>query len=348
MALLRLAVAGAGVIGRRHIELIQASTQAQLVAVIDPGPAAPALANTLGIAHYDSLPALFAAQRVDGVILATPNALHVEQALMCLTAGVPALIEKPVAHSVAEGERLLREASTSPVPLLVGHHRAHSPILAKARAIIAEGLIGRPVALQGSALFYKPASYFDEAAWRREPGGGPILINLIHEIGNLRTLFGEITAVQAMTANTTRGFAVEDTAAITLRFSNGALGSFLLSDTAASPRSWEQSSGEDPAYAHYPEEDCYLLAGTQGSLVVPTLRLKRYDESQPRSWWLPFEERTLDVQRDDPLACQLAHFCAVIRHEMKPLVSVHDGLQNLRVVEAISAAAAKGQVIELG
>ena len=266
---------------------------------------------------------------------------------MCLTAGVPALIEKPVAHSVVEGERLLSASSNSSVPLLVGHHRAHSPILAKARAIIADGVIGQPVAIQGSALFYKPDSYFDEAAWRREQGGGPILINLVHEIGNLRSLFGDISHVQALTSKATRQFAVEDTVAINLRFANGALGTFILSDTAAAVKSWEQTSGEDPAYAHYPEEDCYLLAGTQGSLAVPTLRLKRYDESQPRSWWLPFEEHTLSVQRDDPLACQLAHFCAVIRYESKPLVSVYDGLQNLRVVEAISKAAEKGHVIEL-
>ncbi|CAM9898242.1 unnamed protein product [Ectocarpus sp. 12 AP-2014] len=348
MALLRLAVAGAGVIGRRHIALIQDNPLTQLVAIVDPGPGAPALANTLGVDYFHDLPTLFASEKVDGVILATPNALHVEQALMCLEAGVPALIEKPVAHSVAEGERLLKAAGQVSTPLLVGHHRAHSPILATAREIIADGLIGSPVAIQGSALFYKPSSYFDEAAWRREPGGGPVLINLIHEIGNLRSLFGDITQVQAMTSCATRDFAVEDSAALTLRFANGALGTFLLSDTAAAPRSWEQTSGEDSVYAHYPDEDCYVLAGTQGSLAVPTLRLKRYGDSQLRSWWLPFEERTLDVQREDPLACQLMHFCAVIRGESKPLVSVNDGLQNLRVVEAVHQAAETGHVIDLG
>lgn len=76
----------------------------------------------------------------------------------------------------------------------------------------------------GSAVFYKPDEYFDAAPWRREAGGGPILIKMIHEIGNLRSLCGEIVAVQALASSATRDFPVEDTVAINLRFASGALG----------------------------------------------------------------------------------------------------------------------------
>ena len=79
--------------------------------------------------------------------------------------------------------------------------------------------------------------------------------------------------MQAVTSNATRGFPVEDTAAMVFTFANGALGTFLLSDTAASPRSWEQTSGENTSYARYDDEDCYHIAGTSGSLSVPTMRL---------------------------------------------------------------------------
>jgi predicted dehydrogenase len=342
---LTIAVAGAGVIGRRHVELVNESPLCTLVALVDPAPAAAAVARAAGVPVYASLAELFAAQRPDGVIIATPNPLHVENALACVDAGVAALVEKPLADNVADGERLAAAIERANARVLVGHHRAHSPILAKAREIIREGTLGALVAVTGSAMFYKPAGYYDEAPWRRQPGGGPILINLIHEIGNLRSLAGEIVAVQAFASCATRGFPVEDTVAVNLRFASGALGNFMLSDTAASARSWEQTSQENKAYAAYPDEDCYVVVGTRGSLAVPTMRLKVYERDEDRSWWKPFRTIVADVERSDPLAHQLAHFCAVIRGEAKPLVNARDGLQNLRVTEAIAEAARTGKVI---
>jgi predicted dehydrogenase len=344
---LRIAVAGAGNIGRRHLELIRDASECTPAGIVDPAPASAAYASGLGVAHYRSLGELFAHGLPDGIILATPNALHVEQALECIRAGVPVLVEKPVAHSVEEGVRLAAAVDATNAKVLVGHHRAHSPILARARELIQEGLLGKLVAVQGSAMFYKPDAYFDEAPWRREAGGGPILINLIHEIGNLRSLCGEIVAVQALASHAARGFAVEDTVAVNLSFANGALGNFLLSDTAACPRSWEQTSQENKQYASYDDEDCYVIAGTRGSLSIPTMRLRTFGRDTAPSWFAPFDTQVVDLRRDDPLERQLGHFCAVIRGESAPLVTVHDGLQNLRVVEAIAAAARSGTRIEV-
>lgn len=342
---IRIAVAGAGLIGRRHIELIQASAECELAALVDPAPAAAELATSHGVALYPGLEQLFAAQRPDGVILATPNHLHVEGALACVEHGVAALIEKPVAHTLDEGKRLLAIAEQTGARLLVGHHRAHSAILAKAREVIGEGLLGNLVAVMGSALFYKPDDYFDAAPWRRQIGGGPVLINMIHEIGNLRSLCGEIVAVQAQASSATRGFAVEDSVAISLRFASGALGTFMLSDTAACARSWEQTARENLDYPSYDDEDCYVICGTQGSLSIPSMRLKYYEQRAERSWWKPFSTAVAPLQGADPLARQLAHFCQVIRGEQPPLVTVRDGLRNLQIVEAISSAARSGQIV---
>ena len=343
----KIAVIGAGLIGKTHIALVSAHPACELSAIVEPGAAGKDLAAELGVSCYASLTELLANSAPDGVILATPNHLHVEQALQCMAAGVPALVEKPAAHTLAEGERLLAASEASDVPLLVGHHRMHSPIMARAKQLIAEGELGDLVAVSGSALFYKPDDYFAAGPWRSQPGGGPILINMIHEIGNLRYLCGEITAVQAMASQARRGFAVEDTVAISLMFANGVLGSFLLSDTAASARSWEQTSQENKAYPSYADEDCYHVVGTQGSLSVPTLRLKRYPDGQQCSWWLPFDCSTVELERHDPLQVQLEHFCAVIRGEAKPLVSVRDGLQNLHVTEAIVEAARCGHTVRI-
>ena len=346
----RLAVAGAGQIGKRHIEHILGNPECALSAIIDPMPAAADLARTLGVPLHGSLAELFAKDRPDGVILATPNQLHAEQALQCIAAGVPSLVEKPVTHTVAEGIRLCAAAEAANVPVLVGHHRRHSPIMAKAVEVIASGALGRIVAVVGTAMFYKAENegYFDGASsWRREPGGGPILLNMIHEIGNLRSLCGEIAAVQAFTSNATRNFAVEDTAAVTLRFASGALGTFMLSDTAASDRSWEHTSGEDPRYAkaHTDEDDCYIVAGTFGSLAIPTMRLQRFPTAADQSWHKGLARSTVALDVADPLGRQLAHFVDVIRGDAKPLVSARDGVQNLRVVEAIVEAAKTGCVV---
>lgn len=344
---LRIAVAGAGLIGRTHIELLTRSADACLAAVVDPSPAAAPLAARCGVPHLASLDELLAHQRPDGVILATPNDLHVPQALQCLQAGVSVLVEKPVSATVADGERLLRAAHASAARVLVGHHRAHSPLMARACEVVQSGRLGRLVAVMGSATFYKPDAYFADGPWRTQPGGGPILINMIHEVHNLRMLCGEIVAVQAFASNAVRGFAVEDTVSINLRFASGALGSFLLSDTAACARSWEQTSQENKAYASYADEDCYVLTGTLGSLSVPSLRLKTYADASQASWWKPFETHQLEPVREDPLALQIAHFAQVIRGQARPLVSVHDGLQNLRVTEAISEAARSGRIVTL-
>ena len=347
MSKIRIAVAGAGYIGLAHMAVAQESPTCILSAVVDPAPAAKAIAARAGVALYPSLDELLSKNRPDGVILATPNQLHVPQALQCIRAGVPILLEKPLAPTLAEGEQLVRAVAETGARVLIGHHRAHSPIMAKAKEIVDSGKLGKLVAVMGSATFFKPDRYYEDGPWRREIGGGPILLNMIHEVHNLRMLCGDITAVQAFSSNATRGFAVEDTVAINLRFASGALGSFMLSDTAACARSWEQTSEENKAYPSYGDEDCYVISGTNGSLSIPTMRLKTYARPEDRSWWKPFDESVAGVVRDDPLKHQLEHFCAVIRGDAPPLVSARDGLLNLRVTEAIAEAARTGQVIEL-
>lgn len=345
---LRIAVAGAGAIGRRHIELVAQHADCELAAIVDPAPGAADVARQFGVALYGSLADLFARERPDGVIVATPNNLHVEHGLACVAAGVAALIEKPIADSVDAAQRLCEAAERAGVKLLTGHHRQHSAIMTKAVEIVRSGRLGRLVAIVGTALFCKPDSYFDSAPWRRQPGGGPILINMIHEIGNLRALCGEIVEVQAFGSNAVRGFPVEDTAAVNLRFTNGALGTFMLSDAAASARSWEQTSHEDKIYPAYPDEDCYVVAGTHGSLEIPTMRLRTYADGAERSWHRPFESETLALERADPLLRQLDNFCAVIRGEAEPVVTARDGLQNLRVIEAIRRAVAGRETVVVG
>ena len=137
-----------------------------------------------------------------------------------------------MADSVAEALELVEAGERANVPILAGHHRRHNPIMRKAAEIIAGGGIGRVVAANGLWLSHKPKDYFD-VAWRREAGGGPMLINAIHDIDCLRMLCGDVESVSAGASSETRNFQVEDTAAAVLHFKSGALGTLLVSDAVS-------------------------------------------------------------------------------------------------------------------
>jgi predicted dehydrogenase len=350
---LQIAVVGAGQIGKRHIEMIAtnaANKQCALHSIVDPSPAAAQLAASLGVPCYNELSQLLdSGTKPDGIVLATPNPMHVAQALQCVVYGIPTLVEKPIATTVADAQTLCEAAERAKVAVLVGHHRRHSGIMAASCKVIASGRLGKLVAMQGTFMLYKAENegYFDPE-WRRTAGGGPILLNMIHEVGNMRSLMGEIISVHAMSSHAARGFAVEDTACINIRFSTGALGSFMVSDCAASSRSWEHTSGEDPRYqvSHVTDDDCYVVAGTMGSLSMPSMRLKTFADAAGQSWHKPLHTEIIALPNIDPMQAQMAHFCDVIRDEAAPLVSAKDGLQNLKIVEAISESARTGLLIQ--
>jgi predicted dehydrogenase len=334
-------------IGRRHIDLVTQNPDCRLAAIVDPARAAKDLAAKAAVPLFPALDDLLARERPDGVILATPNRLHAEQGLLCIAAGVPALIEKPIADTVEDARRLCAAVEQAGAKVMIGHHRQHGTIMTEAGEIVRSGRLGRLVAVVGMSLYRKPDRYFAEGPWRRQPGGGPILINLIHDIGNLRTLCGEIVAIEAIASNSVRGFSVEDTAAIVLRFASGALGTFMLSDAAASAHGWELNAQEDKSFPTYPGEDSYVICGTAGSLEIPTMRLKTYAEGVEPSWFEPMRNETIAFDRADPLRRQLKNFCAVIRGEAEPVVPAREGLQNLRVIEAIKRAALTGATVSL-
>ncbi len=331
-------------VGKRHVEALQRSDLACIAGVVDPDPAAAAFAATQGLTLHPTLAEMLVSDPPDGVIVATPNQLHIEHGLACLGAGLPLLIEKPIADQAHAARGLVGEAERLGVPILVGHHRRHNPIVQAAKAKIDSGAIGDVVAVQAACWLYKPDGYFD-AVWRSQPGAGPVFINLIHDIDLLRYLVGEVLAVQAFDSRQTRGHEVEDTSAILLRFENGALATVSVSDTIVSPWSWELTAAENPAYPAT-GQNCYLIGGTQGAIEIPGSRI--WSQKGERSWWRPLEQKSYAVEHRDPLEQQLRHFCEVIARKAKPLVSGREALRSLQVIEAITEAARSGRSIRLG
>jgi predicted dehydrogenase len=338
-----LAIVGAGLIGQRHARLVAASQDAALAAIVDPAPSAAEVARQYGVPLFASIDDMLATLRPDGMIVATPNQMHVANALAGIDARIPVLVEKPIADDLAEARRLVEAAEQANVPLAVGHHRRHNPKIVAAKAIVSSGQLGRIVSVHASFWLAKPDSYFD-VAWRRAKGGGPVLINLIHDIDLLRHLCGEVDEVQALASNAVRGNPVEDCCVALLRFASGALGTVTVSDAIAAPWSWELTAAENLAYPQTGEAACQI-GGTLGALAIPSLDVWSYN-GKP-DWMAPLVVRREMAPVRDPLELQIAQFCRVVRGIEPPLVSGREGFATLRLVAAIGDAARTGAAVRL-
>ena len=334
-----IAVIGAGAIGRTHIDLIRGNPRCRLAAIVDPTPAAQALALELDVPYFSEIDDRLLGAGVRAAILATPTPIHAEHAATCLQLGIPILLEKPVTSTLTEAKPLDQLADDSKVPVLVGHHRRHSTIIAAARDALRKGAVGDINAVSAHFLLGKPDNYF-APEWRRaKDSGGPILTNLIHDLDGLRFLVGEVEQVCATLSPSRRGHSVEDGAAILWRFAAGVIGTVIASDHSPGPFSWEFASGEDPKYDHHLVPS-YIVAGTSGTLEIPSLRL--WEQRAPVDWHQPLETVRLHVEHDNPLMRQLEHFLDVVENGATPCVTNADATRSLALVQAIVVSARSG------
>jgi predicted dehydrogenase len=341
---LRIGLIGAGMIGRKHADYVMASSDCDLVALADPTSEARAFAVGIGAAYHPDFEGMLAKEDLDGVIIAAPNDLHEAAGVAAARHGVPMIIEKPIAADLAAAARLTAAAEDAGVALLVGHHRRYNPRAQRARSLVREGGLGRLVAVNVTWCVKKPEPYF-EATLKRRPGGGPILINLIHEIDLLRFVCGEIAEVQALGSNAIRGFEVEDSTAISLRFENGAIGTVLISDTAPSPWSWEQATGENHPTFPANEENPSRFLGTEAAMEFPRLRIWRHDGAV--DWNHPLRAEAVSLPNVDVYAEQIAHFARVLRGEEAPIITGQDASRSLAATLAVAEAAETGRVVRL-
>lgn len=341
---MRLAVIGGGAIGTTHMQAIAETEGFELAGIAEPLAGGAALAARFGTRHYGDHRALLDTERPDGAIIATPNETHVPIALDCLAAGVPVIVEKPLANSLAEAQALLAAEAEAGLAVLVGHHRRHHPVLQKAKEIVEAGTLGRLVCVSASACLMKPDDYF-APAWRRTAGiGGPFLINLIHEIDLLRFLCGEIVSLSACASSATRGLPVEDTGAITFEFAGGALAAFVVSDTAAGPWSWDLTAGDSPRFAVH-DVDSHRFVGTEASVTLPRLEVWRHDG--PRDWTVAMTAKRARAPCESPYARQIRHFRDVVEQGAPTHVGAIEGARNLAVMDAVRRSVETGRRAEV-
>ncbi|SCV69808.1 BQ2448_1202 [Microbotryum intermedium] len=206
-------VGAAGLIGSRHTQHCLDEEQVELSCIVDPTPAWAELSTQHDLKLFTSVTDMLAARtrghvKVDGAILATPNATHVPLAKELVAQGVHTLVEKPFCTDIPSGEQvifpwdlyrweLVALANEKKTTVLCGHHRRFNPYIVNLKRIIDAGELGRVVAIQGTWATMKPAEYFLGAtSWRAVPGtGGVMMINLVHDIDLLLFLLEPITKV---------------------------------------------------------------------------------------------------------------------------------------------------------
>ncbi|TKA26185.1 hypothetical protein B0A50_04682 [Salinomyces thailandicus] len=347
-----IAIIGTGVIGPRHAQSVVNCTATTLLCLVDPNPSAIQAANKFQTPLHSSIEDMIqAGPRPDAAIVCTPNKTHVAISQTLLKAGIHVLVEKPLSTTVPSGRELVSTAKLTGKHLLVGHHRRFNPYVTATKQALLAHQIGTPIAISGLWATYKPREYFQPPTeWHAQAGdGGPILINLIHEVDLLQYLLGPITRVhaeQTLSQRRGRGHTAEEGAAILLRFASGVVGTFILSDAVPSPHTFEQGTGENPLFPQS-GRDFYRIFGSEGTLSVGDMRVWRYGEGVEKSWRSGLEGVEVAVGGEVPFDEQVAHFARVVRGAEEPRCTGEDGLSALVVCEAVKRAMDSGVAVDI-
>ncbi|MDD5727876.1 MAG: Gfo/Idh/MocA family oxidoreductase [Victivallales bacterium] len=342
----RIASIGAGMIGEVHARAAVKLEECDYVGICDASPGKEKLAQELGVKYYSDYREMIARENLDGVIIALPNEMHESMGTACANEGLHIFMEKPIAPTVEAAKKLIASTHKNNVQLLIAHHRRFNPMIVKTKEMIANGEFGNIMGISILWCMYKPSEYFVAGPWRKQKGGGPILINMIHEIDNLRYMYGEIERVYAEVSNKTRKFEVEDTVSVSIRFKDGTLASIMMSDAAPSIWGYECTMGENPFF--FPTKaNIYHFLGTKASLTFPGMQKVYYPDPNKMGWQYPLKIDQLDVKSQDPYPDQIRHFCQVIKGETAPRTSGEDGLRTLEVTMAVMESGLTGKPINV-
>jgi predicted dehydrogenase len=274
-------------------------------------------------AVYDRYDDAVAAEDVDAVVVATPNAHHAEVAIAAARAGKHVLVDKPLARTTAEADAMIDAAAASGIVLVPYQNTRFARPFVTAADAVAAGRVGAVAGVRAVFGHGGPQHWAPDATWffDVEVSGGGCLVDLgVHVIDLVRAVTRlEIVEVTAVLAGPAGG--VETDAQLAVRLSNGAIGSIHAS--------WQAQPGPDSALT---------VIGSDATLHV--------DTRTPLTLFAPNaepERLALTDARTGPLD----EFLAAIRGEREPSVTAADGRAAVAVVEAAYRAASTGRVVEL-
>lgn len=327
---LRVAVVGAGKAGRLHTRVVGESPLTELAAVVDPSPEAEALAYAGRAEWLRSIDDLLLAPP-DFAIVAVPTSAHELVAAPLLEAGIPTLVEKPLADDVEAALRLQAIAERRGVLLGVGHVERFNPAVRALQEHLAEGTLGRVFQVHARRLSPFPIRIGDT---------GVAMDLATHDLDVMCLLAGRPLRVAAETdrkAHRTH----EDLLAALIRFETGIIG--VLEVNWLTPDKVRQLT----------------VTGERGMFVVDYLNqhLTLYENAQASEAWEAiaiFEGVTegnvvrFAIPREEPLKAQLEAFAAAVSGREPLRVTAEEGVRAVRLAAAVTTAGASGTTIALG
>ena len=327
MEKVRFGIIGCGVIAAVHITALAEIGRAALYGVFDHSPERrEAFAAKYGARAYASYAAMLADPAIDAVIICTPSGLHADQAVQALREGKHVVLEKPMALSIADCEKLCREAELSRCVLTVISQNRFREDVQTVKRLIDEGAFGKLVMCDLYMKYWRDPSYYASGAWRgtwQMDGGGALMNQGIHGVDLMRYLIGDVKLLRGRAKTLVHDIEVEDTAAALVEFDCGALGVI------------EASTAAYPGFSRRIE-----IHGSRGyaTLVDSTLEKLCIDgEMLVDGTVAPDVGTTSDPTQlgADGHILQLRNFVAAVRGEEELVVTARDGCEAVRLIEQI-------------
>jgi predicted dehydrogenase len=341
---LRTGIVGAGKVAPIHAGILASLPESQFVGVCSRTMAgASALAALYGVPAFDSVESLIATSGVQVLIICSPHPAHAANAVPALERGVHVLVEKPLAASLEDCDRMIEAAKRGGAVLGVISQRRWLEPVRRVKAAIDAGKIAKPILAVATMLSWRDQAYYESDPWRGrwDTEGGGVLVNQSpHLLDLLLWYMGEIDTLYGQWANFNHPYIeVDDSALAVIRFRSGALGSLLVSNSQK-PGLYvkvEVHGSSGASVGVQTEGGAAFIAGMKPILEPPANTL----------WTIPGEEADLPVWREtdaaffqtiDPAAyyfrLQIQDFLDSIQSFRPPAVT---GLDGRRVVELFTA-----------
>ena len=227
----KFAVVGCGSIGKRHIAVLDADPDAQLVAICDLDENRAKELSDLyeGVPFFSDYEEMLRNIDADVINVVTPHALHKEMSIKALQAGFNVLVEKPMALTVEDCKEMNDVSKASGKKLWVVKQNRHNVPVRLAKQAISEGRLGKIFMVKCDILWNRYQGYYDESPWRGkiEEEGGALFTQASHFIDLLIWWCGDIVEVKAHAETQNHQIQTEDTGIAILRFDSGAIGSLV-------------------------------------------------------------------------------------------------------------------------